>query len=70
MLHSEEMKRVLAWFDPELPPRLWLPQAGVFVAGLPLLCAIGCLLTAIATAAVDRNLAPDLRRAPAMVRAA
>ena len=31
MLHSEEMKRVLAWFDPELPPRLWLLQAGVFV---------------------------------------
>jgi len=64
MLHSEDMKGLVRGCD-------WRRAVlGVFSGGLPLMCAIGCLLTAVATAAVDRNLAPDLRRAPVMVRAA
>src|SRR5882672_2989373 len=31
MFHIGGMKRLIAWFDPQLPARLWLLQAGVLV---------------------------------------
>ncbi|HSS62672.1 MAG TPA: MFS transporter [Candidatus Limnocylindrales bacterium] len=37
---------------------------GVFPPALPLVCAAGCLVAALGTAAVDRTLAEGLRRSP------
>jgi MFS family permease len=45
-------------------PSLGGAVLGAFPLGLPLLCIAGCLAAAVATGAVDRELAPDQRRNP------